>query len=119
MGASFSTALAMLSYNIAYLAQTQGVDVPLSSAASGALLSTLWAICCSADLGQRSHDTRPLLPPPASSLDFRQLLQAQAIATGSNAGAVPPGRHGRHGASRNMANLIVEEDEWEVVDEAL
>lgn len=124
--ASFSTALAMLSYNTAYLAQTQGVDVSLSSAASGQILATLWAVCCSAELGVRSHDTRPLLQPPASVLDFRQLLQAQAIASGAAASAgitVPSVATGRRGRERmHKAKIAVdvvaeEEDGWEVVDE--
>ena len=125
--ASFSTALAMVSYKTAYLAHTQGVDVSLSSAASGQLLATLWAVCCSADLGIKSHDTRPLLPPPASVLDFRQLLQAQAIASGAGAAAgtvtstATSGRSGRdrkHKARMNVDVVAEEEDGWEVVDEA-
>ena len=122
--ASFSTALAMLSYNTAYLAQTQGVDVSLSSAASGQLLATLWAVCCSADLGVRSHNTRPMLPPPASTMDFRQLLQAQAIASGAGpvsgtTAASPKGGKERKAKRRMTIDLVAEEEDgWEVVDEA-
>ena len=123
--ATFPTALAMLSYNTAYLAHTQGVDVPLSLAASGAILPTLWSICCSADLGSQSHATglsvaalgrSGRLPPPTHgfALDFRQLLQAQATATDQN--PVPP----RTRTSKNREeNIIIEEDEegWEVVEQ--
>ena len=46
---SFTVGLAMLLYNVAYLAHTQGITVPLSSA--GDTLRNLWAICSSAELG--------------------------------------------------------------------
>ena len=48
--ASFTTALAMLLYDVAYLAHTQGIAIPLSY--SGEALRNLYAICCSADLGR-------------------------------------------------------------------
>ncbi|PAV20666.1 hypothetical protein PNOK_0329300 [Pyrrhoderma noxium] len=116
--ASFSTALAMLLYSVAYLAHTQGADIPLSVAAAGELLRTLWGICCSAELGHRSHDTHPLLLPPTPSsftLDFRQLLQAIAADPTS-----PPlrARPRKADASRRNRDYIVEEEDgWEVVDE--
>lgn len=47
---SFTTAFAMLLYNVCYLAYTQSVDIPLSQA--GDVLSNLWAVCCSNDLGR-------------------------------------------------------------------
>ncbi|THH13597.1 hypothetical protein EW146_g6644 [Bondarzewia mesenterica] len=47
---SFTTAYAMLLYDVCYLAHTQSVDIPLSQA--GDVLSNLWAVCCSADLGR-------------------------------------------------------------------
>lgn len=47
---SFTTAFAMLLYNVCYLAYTQSVDIPLSQA--GDILSNLWAVCCSSDLGR-------------------------------------------------------------------
>jgi hypothetical protein len=47
---SFTTAFAMLLYNVCYLAHTQSVDIPLSQA--GDVLSNLWAVCCSPDLGR-------------------------------------------------------------------
>lgn len=47
---SFTTAFAMLLFNVCYLAYTQSVDIPLSQA--GDILSNLWAVCCSTDLGR-------------------------------------------------------------------
>jgi len=47
---SFTTAFAMLLYNVCYLAYTQSVDIPLSQA--GDVLSNLWAVCCSSELGR-------------------------------------------------------------------
>ena len=47
---SFTTALTMLLYNVVYLAHTQNVAVPLNQA--GDVLSNLWSICCSVDLGK-------------------------------------------------------------------
>jgi hypothetical protein len=48
--ATFTTGFAMLLYNVAYLAHTQGVDVALSQ--SGEVLRNLWAVCCSLELGK-------------------------------------------------------------------
>ncbi|KAG1819449.1 UV radiation resistance protein and autophagy-related subunit 14-domain-containing protein [Suillus variegatus] len=67
---SFTTGLAMLLYNVCYLAHSQGVEIPLSQA-------------CDAfgELGRRSHSTNPLLlppTPPSFTLDFAQALQATA-----------------------------------------
>ena len=47
---SFTTAFAMLLYNVCYLAYTQSVDISLFQA--GDVLSNLWAVCCSNDLGR-------------------------------------------------------------------
>jgi hypothetical protein len=47
---SFTTGLAMLLYNVCYLAHTQGVEIPLSQA--GDALGNLWAVCCSGELGR-------------------------------------------------------------------
>lgn len=49
-GSSFMTALAMLIYNVTYLAFTQNVDIQLSHA--GDVLSNLWRVCCSIELGK-------------------------------------------------------------------
>ncbi|KAI0349947.1 hypothetical protein OH77DRAFT_1414011, partial [Trametes cingulata] len=78
-GSAFTTTLAMLIYDVCYLAHTQAVDVPVAHA--GDVLGNLWAVCCLPELGCRSHATRPLLPPPIPPtfpLDFSQLLQATA-----------------------------------------
>jgi hypothetical protein len=50
-GSSLMTALAMLIYNVTYLAFTQSVDIPLSQA--GDVLSNLWRVCCSSELGKQ------------------------------------------------------------------
>ena len=47
---SFTTAYAMLLYDVCYLAHTQAVEVPLSQA--GDVLSNLWLVCCSSELGR-------------------------------------------------------------------
>lgn len=49
-GSSFTTALAMLVYDVCYLAYSQAVEVPLAQA--GELLGNLWAVCCSPELGR-------------------------------------------------------------------
>ncbi|KAJ3844347.1 UV radiation resistance protein and autophagy-related subunit 14-domain-containing protein [Lentinula raphanica] len=99
---SFTTGIAMLLYNVAYIAYTQhGINIPLHQIAAGDILSILWGICFgfgsgSGSLGRFSHETTsslvpnpaalPLhrLPPPTPStfrLDFRQLLQAMSRPT--------------------------------------
>ncbi|KAK0227430.1 UV radiation resistance protein/autophagy-related protein 14 [Armillaria nabsnona] len=109
--ASFTTALAMLLYNVSYLAYTQNVDVPLNQA--GDVLSNLWSVCCSSDLGKRSHETNPFLPPPTPAgfgLDFMQLLQA----TTSN----PASRVRAHKARKRVEKLPeVDEDGWDIVED--
>ncbi|KAI0341427.1 hypothetical protein BDW22DRAFT_1358967 [Trametopsis cervina] len=110
-GSSFTTALAMLLYNVCYLAHTQNVDIPLAQA--GEVLSNLWAVCCSPELGKRSHATNPLLPaptPPSFPLDFAQLLQATA-ANPSRARARVLGTRER---ARSEA-IIEEDDGWDLV----
>jgi hypothetical protein len=47
---SFTTALAMLLYNVCFLAYTQDVMIPLAGA--GDILGNLWAVCCSSELGR-------------------------------------------------------------------
>jgi len=75
---SFTTALTMLLYNTLYLCHTQSQPVPLSQ--SGEILRNLWALCCTPELGRRSHQTGPgltleLPTPPSFTVDFTQLLQ--------------------------------------------
>ncbi|KAJ3879028.1 UV radiation resistance protein and autophagy-related subunit 14-domain-containing protein [Lentinula edodes] len=99
---SFTTGIAMLLYNVAYLAYTQhGVNIPLNQVASGELLGNLWGICFgfsngSGILGRYSHETASsLIPnpctfplnrlppptPPSFTLEFGQLLQAMSRPT--------------------------------------
>jgi hypothetical protein len=54
---SFTTAYAMLLYNVCYLAYTQAVEIPLSQA--GDVLLNLCAVCCSADLGRSAFPSCP------------------------------------------------------------
>ncbi|GLB39409.1 putative vacuolar sorting 38 and autophagy-related subunit 14 [Lyophyllum shimeji] len=118
---SFTTALAMLLYNVCYLAYTQNVDVPLAQA--GDVLSNLWSVCCSADLGRKSHETNPTLPPPtppAFPLDFAQLLQAT---TAHPASRIRPRSaktplQTRRGARKEEVKIVEEEDGWDLVEGA-
>lgn len=116
-GSSFTTALAMLLYNVCYLAHTQAVDVPLAQA--GEVLGNLWAVCCSPELGRRSHATHSrLLPPPTPpsfQLEFAQLLQATA-ANPSRARARTMGANPRRKV-REEHDPIVEEEDWDMVDD--
>ncbi|KAE9397484.1 hypothetical protein BT96DRAFT_921446 [Gymnopus androsaceus JB14] len=89
---SFATGIAMLLYNVAYLAYTQHVNIPLHQVAAGDVLSNLWTVCLASNgLGRLSHETTssliphpssfplPHLPPPTPHgfrLEFGQLLQA-------------------------------------------
>jgi hypothetical protein len=114
---SFTTAFAMLLYNICYLAYTQCVDISLSQA--GEALSNLWAICCSSDLGRRSHATASLPPPTPSTfgLDFTQLLQATtASPTRVRPLKSPSSKHHR---KRRENSTIIEEDEegWDLMND--
>ncbi|KAI0275655.1 UV radiation resistance protein/autophagy-related protein 14 [Russula aff. rugulosa BPL654] len=111
---SFTTAYAMLLYNVCYLAYTQAVEIPLSQA--GDVLSNLWSVCCSTELGRRSHQTYPLLPPPTPPsfpLDFAQLLQATAATPASRP---RPARPRTAGTNRHKSQ-IPEEDEWDLLDD--
>ncbi|KAF9787866.1 UV radiation resistance protein/autophagy-related protein 14 [Thelephora terrestris] len=111
---SFTTAFAMLLYNVCYLAYTQSVDIPLSQA--GDALSNLWAVCCSSDLGRRSHATTPILPPPTPQtfpLDFPQLLQAT---TASPTRLRPIKSSKRHGKRRG-STIVEEEEGWDLMND--
>ncbi|KAG1769037.1 UV radiation resistance protein/autophagy-related protein 14 [Suillus occidentalis] len=115
---SFTTGLAMLLYNVCYLAHTQGVEIPLSQA--GDVLGNLWAVCCSGELGRRSHSTTPLLlppTPPSFKLDFAQVLQATTTSP-ARAARIWPGRSTQEaGIGRMRSEHIVEEEEgWDVVE---
>ncbi|KAG2357643.1 UV radiation resistance protein and autophagy-related subunit 14-domain-containing protein [Suillus spraguei] len=118
---SFTTGLAMLLYNVCYLAHSQAGDA----------LSNLWAVCCSGrawavsllgliPASPRSHSTTPLLlppTPPSFTLDFAQVLQATA-ASPARAARIRPGRSAQEaGISRMRSERIVEEEDgWDVVD---
>ncbi|KAG0694817.1 UV radiation resistance protein and autophagy-related subunit 14-domain-containing protein [Suillus ampliporus] len=115
---SFTTGLAMLLYNVCYLAHTQGVEIPLSQA--GDALSNLWAVCCSGELGRRSHSTTPLLfppTPPSFTLDFSQVLQATA-ASPARVARIRPGRSAQDAGIGRMRSerIVEEEDGWDVVE---
>ncbi|KAI0036321.1 UV radiation resistance protein/autophagy-related protein 14 [Vararia minispora EC-137] len=107
--AGFTTAYAMMLFDVCYIAHTQAVDVPLAGA--GDVLSNLWMVCCSGELGRRSHATHPLLPPPTPPsfpLDFSQLLQATTA---------KPARPRRLRKQQQPREAPVEEEGWEVVEE--
>jgi len=111
-GSAFTTALAMLLYDVCYLAHTQAIEVPLAHA--GEVLGNLWAVCCSPELGRKSHATWPLLPPPTPPnfpLDFTQLLQATAA---------NPTRSRARGTSgrevKKAERIVEEEDGWDLID---
>ncbi|KAI0695019.1 UV radiation resistance protein and autophagy-related subunit 14-domain-containing protein [Cytidiella melzeri] len=110
-GSSFTTALAMLLYNVCYLAHTQNVDVPLAQA--GEALNNLWAVCCSPELGKRSHATNPLLLAPTQPtfpLEFTQLLQATAANPSRTRARLAGAR------VRVRSDAIIEEDDgWDLV----
>jgi len=107
----------MLLYDVSYLAYTQTIDVPLSQA--GDVLSNLRTVCCSSELGRKSHETFPHLPvptPPSFPLDFSQLLQATV--------AHPPSRPriyrlGPANLAREEIDEALREEEegWDLVDD--
>ncbi|KAK1220766.1 hypothetical protein PQX77_016442 [Marasmius sp. AFHP31] len=135
---TFTTAFAMLLYNVCYLAYTQSVDVPLAHA--GDVLSNLWNVCCSAELGRyvrslflgiltisikarcydrRSHETQPMLAaptPPGFQLDFAQLMQAMTATRPRAPLAKSRGVGNARTAQKNRV-LEVDEDGWDIVDE--
>ncbi|KAF8555631.1 hypothetical protein OG21DRAFT_1507527 [Imleria badia] len=133
--ASFTTAFAMLLYNVCYLAHTQSVEIPLSQA--GDALGNLWVVCCSGELGRRSHETTPTLAPPTPPsfpLDFAQVLQATTaspargrrrvalVGTGVVRDTIPGTGEDHSGSGvrspmRRRPERIAEEEGWEVVEE--
>ncbi|KAJ7086310.1 UV radiation resistance protein and autophagy-related subunit 14-domain-containing protein [Mycena crocata] len=106
----FTTALAMLLYDVVYLAHTQGLQIALAQA--GDVLRNLWAVCCAAERGRRVHATSSAssssapnasnkssldsaymyvspLPAPASGgfgVEFAHVVQAAASGGGRRAG---------------------------------
>ncbi|KAH9046420.1 UV radiation resistance protein and autophagy-related subunit 14-domain-containing protein [Lactarius deliciosus] len=100
---SFTTAYAMLLYNVCYLAHTQPGDV----------LSNLWAVCCSAEAWPANSSACSRRPtPPSFPLDFWTITPGYAcVAT------APPHVRGQPGHTR-IGNNIPEEDEWDLLDDA-
>ncbi|KAG9311940.1 hypothetical protein JVU11DRAFT_8201 [Chiua virens] len=127
--ASFTTAFAMLLYNVCYLAHTQSVEIPLSQAGDG--LGNLWAVCCSGELGRRSHETTPSLHPPTPAtfpLDFAQVLQATTASpirgrrrvagmVRDAMAAEDESTSGVRSPTGRRPERIAEEEGWEVVDD--
>ncbi|KAI5888518.1 uncharacterized protein SCHCODRAFT_02636935 [Schizophyllum commune H4-8] len=121
---SFTTALTMLLYNVVYLAHTQNVAVPLNQA--GDVLSNLWSICCSVDLGKASHATTPRLPPPTPSsfpLDFSKLLQVTSVSPRARASSESDKAHKSKSSSskthrhrQRQAKIEEEEDGWDLIE---
>ncbi|KAL1662113.1 UV radiation resistance protein and autophagy-related subunit 14-domain-containing protein [Schizophyllum commune] len=121
---SFTTALTMLLYNVVYLAHTQNVAVPLNQA--GDVLSNLWSICCSADLGKASHVTTPRLPPPTPSsfpLDFSKLLQVTSVSPRARASSESDkssksksSSSKTHRHRQRQAKIEEEEDGWDLIE---
>ncbi|KAJ7221273.1 UV radiation resistance protein and autophagy-related subunit 14-domain-containing protein [Mycena pura] len=115
----FTTALAMLLYDVLYLAHTQGLAVPLAQA--GDALSNLWAVCCAPELGRRAHATwtQPGLPAPspgAVPVDFAHVLQAAASGGGRRAASA---RHVSLGAPAVAPDVGAESKEsWGGVAQA-
>ncbi|KAI0784044.1 UV radiation resistance protein and autophagy-related subunit 14-domain-containing protein [Abortiporus biennis] len=129
-GSSFTTALSMLLYNVTYLAYTQSVEIPLAQA--GEVLGNLWAVCCSSDLGKKSHEALPYLPAPTPSsfpLDFTQLLQATSMNPSRARARVIGGVHTattslsrrerdreRERRDRERDRIVEEDEGWDLVD---
>ncbi|KAK7053173.1 hypothetical protein VNI00_003792 [Paramarasmius palmivorus] len=114
---SFTTAITMLIYNVTYLAFTQSVDIPLAQA--GEVLSNLWAVCCSPELGRRSHLTHPLLSaptPPQFQLDFAQLLQSISSTPASRLRTLNSARRGIT-VPKKEERVEEEEDGWDLVED--
>ncbi|KAJ7132521.1 UV radiation resistance protein/autophagy-related protein 14 [Mycena epipterygia] len=117
---NFTPALAMLLYNVLYLAHTQGLAIPLANA--GDVLRNLWAVCCAPELGRRSHATASRLPPPAPGqlpVEFAHVLQAaasgggrRAVGGGGGGGNVPVS--GKEGKRKEKTD---DEDGWDMVSE--
>ncbi|TFY69508.1 hypothetical protein EVG20_g3143 [Dentipellis fragilis] len=111
---SFTTAYAMLLFDVCYLAHTQVVDIPLSQA--GEVLSNLWAPLAP-DLppppaANSTHIPPRLCPAPASD-------RSTPASRGSRP-TRPKTRRPSHAANKppERERAIPEEDEWDLVDDA-
>ncbi|KAG8981535.1 hypothetical protein FRB94_008914 [Tulasnella sp. JGI-2019a] len=119
---NFTTGLCMLNYNIAYLAHTQGLEIPLSLTSE--TLRNLWAVChISTDAYARASHSTPsrahTLPPPTTSpnftLEFGQLLQISSPRSSSSAAGSRSSRYRKSSKTdRNGAQGV--EDEWNLVE---
>ncbi|KAF8576885.1 hypothetical protein K439DRAFT_1640144 [Ramaria rubella] len=111
---SFTTALTMLLYNTIWLCHTQSLQIPLSQ--SGDVLRNLWELCCTLELGRRSHQTgvgvaleQPT--PPTFTVEFSQLLQVTSAGPGQ--------RKKRRTTSRKTPRDPTEEDDvedWDLIE---
>ncbi|KZS92382.1 hypothetical protein SISNIDRAFT_412745 [Sistotremastrum niveocremeum HHB9708] len=114
---NFITGFTMLLYNVAYLAHTQGIEVTLAQ--SGEVLRNLWAVCCSTELGKRSHNSGAHLlsppTPPSFSLDFSQLLQATTTNPPSRSQARKLAAAAQKSDLKKRETAIAEED-WHLVE---
>lgn len=104
----------MLLYNTIYLCHTQSHVVPLSQ--SGDILQNLWSLCCTHDLGRRSHQTGVGTaleqPTPASfTLEFTQLLQVTSAGPGQR-------RKPRITTPRNIRGPPEDDDaeDWDMIE---
>ncbi|KAF7310440.1 hypothetical protein HMN09_00586100 [Mycena chlorophos] len=144
---SFTTGLAMLLFNVLYLAHTQGLAIPLAQA--GDALSNLWAICCAAELGRRAHATVTIvassqgsqltlqrLPAPTPStvpVDFAHVVQAvvggggrkaaigRVASVSSSSGATSSSSQAGSKESKRKhkgrAEREAQDDDWDIVSE--
>lgn len=119
---NFTTGLCMLNYNIAYLAHTQGLDIPLSL--TGETLRNLWAVChISTDAYARASHSTPsrahTLPPPTTSpnftLEFGQFLQISSPRSASSAAGSRSSRH-RKSSKTDRSGARGVGDEWNLVE---
>lgn len=88
----------MLLYNVCYLAHTQAVEIPLSQA--GEVLSNLWSVCCSTELGRFAD-----FPLPHAS-DSLILVDAVDL-TRHTRYFCPPRRPASHWILHNYSKLLL------------
>ncbi|KAF7306407.1 hypothetical protein MIND_00431900 [Mycena indigotica] len=138
---AFTTGLAMLLFDVLYLAHTQGLAIPLAQA--GDVLSNLWAICCAAELGRRAHSTVNIVPttnagfslqrlptpsPSTVPVDFAHVVQAvvggggrrAAIGRVGSSSSVSPTASSTKERGKRKENVKAEredEDGWDLVSE--
>ncbi|KAG8863524.1 hypothetical protein FRB96_008264 [Tulasnella sp. 330] len=119
---NFTTGLCMLNYNIAYLAHTQGLDIPLSL--TGETLRNSWAVChiSTEAYAKASHSTPSrthALPQPTTSpnftLEFGQFLQISSPRNNSSAAGSRSSRH-RKGSKTDRSGGRGVGDEWNLVE---